>query len=95
MATTTTTGTRADGRSLAKTALGLGIVSIIVFVALGFLVDWFFVVGFVIAVAAVITGWIARKRPGDDHQRMATAGMLLGAVPFVWFIAYMIVAAIT
>ena len=92
---TTTTASRADGRSLAKTALVLGILSIIVFIALGFVEDWFFVVGFVIALAALITGWIARKRPGNGHQRMATTGMLLGAVPFVWFIAYMIVAAIT
>ena len=91
---TTTVATRGDARTLARTALALGISSIVVFVVLGFIADWFFVVGFVIALAAIITGWIARKRPGDEHRRIATAGMLLGAVPFVWFIAYMVVAAI-
>ncbi len=79
---------------LAKAAVGLGILSIIAFFGLGFTVgDWWFVVAFVIGIAAVAAGWVARKRAGDQ-RRLATIGMVLGAIPVVWFLVYIIVDAI-
>ena len=89
------TASRGDARTLAKASVALGILAILAFVVLGFAAgDWWFVIGFVIGVAAVVTGWIARNRPGNDHRRTATIGIVLGAVPVVWFIVYMIVASI-
>ena len=94
MVSTTTTG-RGDTGTLAKAAVGLGILSIILFFGLGFVVgDWWFVIAFVVGIAAVVVGWMARTRAGTAHMRLATIGVVLGAVPVVWFIAYMIIAAI-
>ena len=90
----------ADNRSagtLAKAAVALGVLAVIAFFVLGFFVgDWWFVVAFVIGAAAVIAGWVARKRaPVDPSEpRLATIGLILGAVPVVWFLVYMIVTAI-
>ncbi len=91
-----TTASRGDARTLAIASVALGILAILAFFVLGFAAgDWWFVVAFVLGLAAVVTGWIARKRPGSDHRRTATIGIVLGAVPAVWFIVYMIVASIT
>ena len=90
-----TTASRGDAGTLANVAVALGVLAIIAFFGLGFFVgDWWFVVAFVIGVAAVVTGWIARSRPGNEHRRMATVGILLGAIPAVWFIVYMIIDSI-
>ncbi len=90
-----TTASRVDARTLANASVALGILGIVAFFVLGFAAgDWWFVVAFVIGVAAVVTGWIARNRPGNDHRRRATIGIVLGAIPAVWFIVYMIVASI-
>ena len=92
---TSTTASRGDARTLANVSVALGILAIVAFFGLGFFAsDWWFVVAFVIGVAAVVTGWIARNRPGNDRRR-ATIGIVLGAIPAVWFITYMIVASIT
>ncbi len=90
-----TTASRGDARTLANVSVALGILAIIAFFGLGFAVgDWWFLVAFLVGVAAVVTGWIARNRPGSDHRRMATIGIVLGAVPAVWFIVYLIVDSI-
>jgi len=92
---TSTTVSRGNGRTLANVSVALGILAILAFFGLGFTVgDWWFVVAFVIGVAAVVMGWIARNRPGNDHRRMATIGIVLGAVPAVWFLVYIIVDSI-
>ena len=92
---TTTTADRGDARTLARAAVGLGLLSIILFFGLGFAIgDWWFVVAFVVGIAAVVAGWMARSRAGADHRRLATIGLVLGAIPVVWFVVYMIVAAI-
>ena len=91
----TTTAGRGDTGTLAKVAVGLGILSIILFFGLGFAADtcgW--LVGFVVGIAAVVVGWMARTRAGTDSRRLATIGVVLGAIPVVWFIAYMIIDAI-
>jgi len=90
-----TTASRGDARTLANVSVALGILAILAFFVLGFAVgDWWFVVAFVIGVAAVVTGWTARNRPGNDHRRTATIGIVLGAVPAVWFIVYIVVDSI-
>ena len=90
-----TTASRGDARTLANVSVALGILAILAFFVLGFAAgDWWFVVAFVIGVAAVVTGWIARNRREDDHRRTATIGIVLGAIPAVWFIVYVIVDSI-
>ena len=90
-----TTASRGDAKTLANVSLALGILAIVAFFGLGFAAgDWWFVVAFVIGVAAVVTGWIARNRLGNDNRRTATIGIVLGAVPAVWFIVYLIVDSI-
>ncbi len=61
------------------------------FIGLGFVEDWFFVLGLVIGVIGVGLGLAARRR---TPSRMATAAIVLSAIPVVWFIVYMIVDAI-
>ena len=95
MVSTTTTGRR-DAGTLAKAAVGLGILSIILFFGLGFAVgEPWFVLAFVVGIAAVVVGWMARTRAGTDSRRLATIGLVLGAIPVVWFIIYKIIAAIS
>ena len=93
MAITSTTG-RQDAATLAKASVGLGVLAIIAFFGLGFVVGgWWFVIAFAIGLAAVACAWVARQR-NDGHRPMATIGLVIGAVPVVWFVVYMIVAAI-
>ena len=88
------TASRGDAGTLANVAVALGILAIIAFFGLGFFVgDWWFVFAFVFGVAAVVTGWIARTRSGNDRRR-ATIGIVLGAIPAVWFTVYVIVDSI-
>ena len=95
MVSTTTTGRR-DAGTLAKAAVGLGILSIILFFGLGFAIgEPWFVLAFVVGIAAVVVGWMARTRAGTDSRRLATIGLVLGAIPVVWFIIYKIIAAIS
>ena len=93
--TTNAAATRDQSEVLSKVALGLAILSIIAFFGLGILVgDWWFVVAFVIALAAVVIGWLARNRPQNANRRMASLAIVLGAIPVAWFVVYMIVVEI-
>ncbi len=76
---------------LARAALIVGVLAILTFIGLGFVEDWFFVLGLVIGVIGVGLGLAARRR---TPSRMATAAIVLSAIPVVWFIVYMIVDAI-
>ena len=76
---------------LARAALIVGVLAILTFIGLGFVEDWFFVLGLVIGVIGVGLGLAARRRA---PSRMATAAVVLSAIPVVWFIVYMIVDAI-
>jgi hypothetical protein len=89
---TTPVATRSDV-PLARIALGTGILALIVWFGLAFAVsDTFFIVGLVLGVIGVALGVAARKRA---RSSTATAAILLSAIPVVWFILYMIVAAVT
>jgi hypothetical protein len=76
---------------LARVALGVGILALIVWFGLAFAVsDVFFVIGFALGIVGLALGVAARKR---SPSSTATAAIVVGAIPIIWFIAYMIVAA--
>ena len=84
-----------EGGPLAKVALAAGVLAALGFFALGFVFeDWWFVVGLVFGVIAVVTGWMARQRSSGSDRTLATIGLVLGAIVVAWFATYMIVATI-
>ena len=88
---------REGSESLAKAALAAGVLAATGFFGLGFALEgWWFVVALVFGVAAVALGWIARTRPetGSSDRRLATIGLVLGAIVVAWFATYMIVDSI-
>ena len=83
--------TRTGGRR-GHGALGLALVSLILFIGGGFLVGGvFWVLGAVAGVAAIALAVIARR---DGAGRESTVAIVLAAVTVVWFALYMIVAAL-
>jgi hypothetical protein len=93
MESTTITG-RGNPEMLAKVALGLGILAVVLFWGLGLAADsWW--TGFFVGIAAVVVGWIARARAGAESRRLATIGIVLGAIPVVWFAGYIIIDAVS
>jgi hypothetical protein len=87
---------RQDGMSRAPFALFLGALSAVGFFGLGFAVGgWWFLIALVIGGAAVVVGVPARRRAvTKSERRVATVGLVLGAVVVAWFVIYMAVAAI-
>ena len=76
-----------------RTALIVGVVSLLLFVGGGFTVGGvFWVLGAVVGLVAIVLGVSARRNGGG---REATIGVVLGAIPAVWFAAFMIVAALS
>lgn len=85
-----------DAATLAKAAVVLGVLAIVAFFGLGFAFDGFwFLLAFVLGLLAIAAGWAARGRPDPGQRRTATIGMVLGAIPVVWFLAYWIVVAVS
>jgi hypothetical protein len=74
----------------------VGVLAIAVFFGLAFAFgDWFFLAGAALGVVGVALGLRARTvAPDRSERRRATFGIVLGAVPLVWFVAYMVVTAI-
>ena len=84
-----------EGTPLAKVALAAGVLAVLAFFGLAFAFgDWWFVVGFVLGAIAVVTGWLARQRGGGSDRRLATVGLVLGAIIVAWFLAYMVIDSI-
>ena len=76
-----------------RSALILGVVSLLLFIGGGFTVGGvFWVLGAVVGLAAIVLGVTARRKGGG---REATIAVVLGAIPAVWFAAFMIVAALS
>ena len=76
---------------LARIALGVGILALIVWFGLAFAVsDAFFIIGFALGIIGLALGLVARKH---SPSSTANSAIVVGAIPVVWFIAYMIVAA--
>jgi hypothetical protein len=85
-----------DAGTMAKVALGLGILAVVGFFGLGFAAGgWWFVVALIIGLVAVGAGYRARSSDlPRSERRMALAGIVCGGLVVVWFVLYMIVAAI-
>ncbi len=85
------TTTRVGGGH-ARTALVLAAVSWLLYVGGGFTVGGiFWLLGPLVGLVAVILGVIARRNGGG---REATIAVVLGAVPVVWTVGFLIVAAL-
>ena len=77
----------------ANASVALGVLALVALVGGMFVVqaisdgDRWYVPGAAIGLAAVGLGWTARKRlaAGAPGRRLATVGMVLGAIPFVTF----------
>ena len=81
--------------SLPGVALALGIGALVVYWVAGLALDgpgW--IVGFVLGLVAIVTGVAARRAADGSGRRMATIGLVVGAIPVVWFAVYMAVASL-
>jgi hypothetical protein len=93
MATQMETGSSRSDISMARVALAIGVLSLIVWFGLAFAVsDVFYIVGFLLGLVGVVLGYMARKRAPSST---ATAAIVVGAIPVVWFILYMLVEAVS
>ncbi|MEO5634700.1 hypothetical protein [Gaiella sp.] len=80
-----------SGTGHGRAALALGTVALLLFVGGGFAVGGiFWLLGSVAGVIAIIVGVVARRQGGGTE---AIVGVILGAIPALWFASYMIVAA--
>ena len=71
----------------------LGVVSLLLYVGGGFTVGGiFWVLGPLVGLAAIVLGVAARRNGGG---REATIAVVLGAIPVLWSVAFLIVAAIS
>lgn len=82
--------------TLARAALAAGVLAPLVFFIGGIAIsDVFWLIGAIVGLLAVVLGWMARKQVTDSaNRRWATIGLLLGAAVVIWFLAYLVVAAI-
>jgi hypothetical protein len=81
----------------ASLALATGVLALLSFPALGIAAGgWWFLFAFVVVAAAVVLGARARRAlpAGSRQRRIATAGLVLGSIPVVWFALYMLIAVI-
>ena len=85
------TVTRAEGGH-ERMALMLGLASLLLYVGGGFTVGGiFWALGPLVGVGAIVLGVAARRRGGG---REATMAVILGAIPVLWSVAFLIVAAV-
>lgn len=74
-----------------RTALMLGVASLVLYIAGGFTMGGvFWVLGPVVGLGAIVLGVAARHRGGG---REATIAVILGAIPVLWTVAFLIGAA--
>ena len=75
-----------------RTALILAVISLLLYIGGGFTLGGiFWVLGPLVGLGAIALGLAARRNGGG---REATIAIVLGAVPVLWFAAFMIVAAL-
>lgn len=80
------------GKGRARAALGTAVLSLLLFIGGGFTVGGiFWLLGAAAGLGAVVLGLAARR---DGSGREAAVAVALGAIPVVWFAAYMIVEAL-
>jgi hypothetical protein len=76
-----------------RTALMLGVVSLLLYIGGGFTVGGiFWVLGPLVGLGAIVLG-VAARRKGSGRE--ATIAIVLGAVPVLWTAAFLIVAALS
>lgn len=81
-----------EGGGHGRTALVLAVVSLLLYIGGGFTVGGiFWVLGPLVGLGAIVLGLAARRSGGG---REATIAVVLGAVPVLWFAAFMIVSAL-
>ena len=85
------TVTRADSGH-ERIALMLGIVSLVLYIGGGFTIGGiFWALGPLIGLGAIVLGVAARYKGGG---REATIAVILGAIPVLWTVAFLTVAAV-
>ena len=81
---------------LPTVALGLGIAAFVVYWGLGLATEgWGWIAGAALGVVAVIVGVAARRDAEASDRRRATIGLVIGAIPVVWFLGYVVVDAVS
>jgi hypothetical protein len=86
-------GARSPALSQATLAAGVG-AALAFFVGGWFIAGFFFYVSLALGVLAVVLGGMAIRRP-DTNRRAATIGLVLGAIVTVWFVAFVVVDALS
>jgi len=82
--------------ALPNVALGLGIAAFVVYWGLGLATDgWGWIAGAALGVVAVLVGVAARRDADGSDRRRATMGLVIGAIPVVWFVGYLVVDALS
>ena len=76
-----------------RIALMLGVASLLLYVGGGFTIGGlFWAFGPLVGLAAIVLGVAARRKGGG---REATSAVILGAIPVLWTVAFLIVAALS
>jgi len=75
-----------------RTALILGVASLVLYIGVGFMVGGiFWALGPIVGLGAIVLG-VAARRSSGGHE--ATIGIVLGAVPVLWTAAFLLVGAL-
>jgi hypothetical protein len=84
--------TRTEG-GRGRVALLLGAASLLLYIGGGFTVGGiFWVLGPLVGLGAIVLGVAARRKSGGPE---ATIAIILGAVPVLWTVAFLVVAAVS
>ncbi len=78
-----------------RAAFASGVLAVLVFVGVGFTlggISW--LVAAALGAVAVVLG-VAARRAREPEGRLALAGIVLGGVIVVWFVAYIVVDALS
>jgi hypothetical protein len=84
--------TRAEGGH-GRMAVMLGVASLLLYIGGGFTMGGiFWALGPLVGLGAIVLGVAARRKGGG---REATIAVILGAIPVLWTVAFLIVAAVS
>lgn len=76
-----------------RTALMLGVASLVLYIGGGFTMGGiYWALGPLVGLGAIVLGVAARHKGGG---REATIAVILGAIPVLWSVAFLIVAAVS
>jgi hypothetical protein len=86
------TVTRAEAEH-ERIALTLGVASLLLYIGGGFTIgELFWALGPLVGLAAIVLGVAARRKGGG---REATIAVIVGAIPVLWTVAFLIVAGLS